>query len=44
VVRADGSVVVSNKSMFSRGHDSMGQPGDRIVVPFVTQRLLRLPT
>ena len=44
VVHADGSVVASNTSMFSRGHDAAMQPGDTIVVPFDTERLPRLPT
>lgn len=43
VVRADGNVVATRSSMFSRNHDAAIQPGDTIVVPMDTERLPRLP-
>jgi len=43
VVRADGNVVATRSSMFTRSHDAAIQPGDTIVVPMDTERLPRLP-
>jgi polysaccharide biosynthesis/export protein len=43
IVRADGSVVGSDRSMFSRSHNVAIQPGDTIVVPYDTERMPKLP-
>ena len=43
VVHADGNVVSTRSSIFSRNHDAAIQPGDTIVVPMDTERLPRLP-
>jgi polysaccharide biosynthesis/export protein len=43
VVRADGSVVAQQRSLFRRSHDMAIHPGDTIVVPLDTERMPRLP-
>ena len=43
VVRADGSVVADQSSMFRRSNRTAMQPGDTIVVPLDTERMPRLP-
>ncbi|MEO7774945.1 MAG: SLBB domain-containing protein [Steroidobacteraceae bacterium] len=43
VVRADGSVVANERSLFRRQFDVAIQPGDTIVVPLNTERIPRLP-
>lgn len=43
VVRTDGSVVQSERSLFRRSYDVAILPGDTIVVPLDTERMPRLP-
>jgi polysaccharide biosynthesis/export protein len=43
VVRADGSIVARDSSLFQRSYRVAIQPGDTIVVPLDTERLPRLP-
>jgi protein involved in polysaccharide export with SLBB domain len=43
VVRADGSVVAEQRSLFRRSYDVAMQPGDTIVVPLDTERIPKLP-
>lgn len=43
IVHADGNVVATRSSMFTRNPQGAIQPGDTIVVPMDTERLPRLP-